>query len=143
VTGFFATPEGPYGDRYTSLGGQGLSVLSYISDERKQASMDFIKWFAQKEVQEQWAAVGGYTCNKEVLASETFLSNTSYNPAFADSMNFVKDFWNIPEFGQLLEPVQRNLHAYVVGNEGTAKEALDNTAVEQYEILVDAGVLEE
>jgi multiple sugar transport system substrate-binding protein len=58
-------------------------------------------------------------------------------------MTFVKDFWNIPQFGELLEPVQRNLHAFVVGNEGTAKEALDNTAVEQHEILVESGVLEE
>jgi multiple sugar transport system substrate-binding protein len=142
-TGFFATPEGPYGDRYTSLGGQGLSVLSYISDERKQASLDFIEWFASKEVQEQWAEVGGYTCNSEVLESEAFLTNTSYNPAFADSMTFVKDFWNIPEFGELLQPVQLYLHAFVVGGEGTAKEALDNVAVEQYEILVEAGVLAE
>jgi multiple sugar transport system substrate-binding protein len=142
-TGFFATPEGPYGDRYTSLGGQGLSVINYISDERKQASLDFIKWFAQEDVQAQWAEVGGYTCNSNVLESEAFLTNTPYNPAFADSMTFVKDFWNIPQFGELLEPVQRYLHAYVVGNEGTAKEALDNVALEQFEILVDAGVLEE
>jgi multiple sugar transport system substrate-binding protein len=143
VTGFFAGPAGPYGDRYVALGGQGLSVINYISDERKQASLDFINWFASKEVQEQWAEIGGYTCNIEVLQSEEFLSNTPYNAAFADSMTFVKDFWNIPQFGELLEPVQRNLHAFVVGNEGTAKEALDNTAVEQHEILVESGVLEE
>jgi multiple sugar transport system substrate-binding protein len=142
-TGFFAGPAGPYGDRYVALGGQGLSVINYISDERKQASLDFIKWFASLEVQEQWAEVGGYTCNIEVLQSEAFLTNTSYNPAFADSMTFVKDFWNIPQFGELLEPVQRNLNAFVVGNQGTAKEALDNTAVEQHEILVESGVLDE
>ncbi len=142
VTGFFSTPAGPYGDRYTSLGGQGLSVINYISDERKQASLDFIKWFASEDVQRQWAEVGGYTCNVAVLQSEEFLNATPYNVAFAESMTFVKDFWNIPEFGQLLEPVQRYLHAYVVGNQGTAKEALDNIAVEQHEILVEAGVIE-
>ncbi len=142
-TGFFATPEGPYGDRYTSLGGQGLSVINYISDERKQASLDFIKWFASPEVQARWAQVGGYTCNIDVLQSEEFLTNTTYNQAFADSMNFVKDFWNNPYFGQLLEPVQRHLHAFVVGNEGTAKEALDAVAEEQYLILVENGVIKE
>lgn len=142
VTGFFSTPAGPYGDRYTSLGGQGLSVLNYISDERKQASLDFIKWFASEEVQRQWAEVGGYTCNIAVLESEEFLNATPYNIAFSESMTFVKDFWNIPVYGELLEPVQRYLHAYVVGNEGTAKEALDNIAIEQHEILVEAGVIE-
>ena len=143
VTGYFAGPEGPYGDRYVALGGQGMSVLSYISDERQQAALDFISWFAQEEVQMQWADVGGYTCNIAVLESDEFLTNTPYNPAFAASMTFVKDFWNIPEFGQLLEPAQRNLHAYVVGGEGTAQEALDAVAIEQYEILLEAGVLEE
>ena len=143
VTGFFPGPAGPTGERYVALGGQGMSVLNYISDERKQASLDFIEWFASTEVQEQWAEVGGYTCNIEVLESEAFLSNTSYNPAFAESMTFVKDFWNIPEFGQLLEPVQRNLHAYVVGGEGDAQEVLDAVALEQYEILVETGVLSE
>ncbi len=55
VTGFFAGPAGPYGDRYVALGGQGMSVLNYISDERKQASLDFIKWFSQRR---RPAAVG-------------------------------------------------------------------------------------
>jgi multiple sugar transport system substrate-binding protein len=143
VTGFFAGPEGPYGDRYVSLGGQGTSIISYISPERQEAAKDFLKWFAQEEVQMRWAAIGGYTCNINVLQSETFLNNTAYNPAFADSMTFVKDFFNTPEFGQLLEPVQRNLHGYVVGNQGTAREALDATATEMHEVLVDAGVLDE
>jgi multiple sugar transport system substrate-binding protein len=143
VTGYFAGPAGPYGDRYTALGGQGMSVLNYISDERKQASLDFIKWFASDEVQQQWADVGGYTCNIAVLESEEFLSNTPYNAAFADSMTFVKDFWNIPAYGELLEPAQRYINGYVVGNVGTAKEALDNMAIEHHEILVEAGVLEE
>ncbi len=40
VTGFYSGPAGPYGDRYVALGGQGMSVLNYISDERKQASLD-------------------------------------------------------------------------------------------------------
>jgi multiple sugar transport system substrate-binding protein len=143
VTGFFSGPTGPYGDRYVALGGQGMSVLNYISDERKQASLDFIKWFASDDVQQQWADVGGYTCNIGVLESEEFLSNTPYNRAFAESMTFVKDFWNIPVYGELLEPAQRYINAYVVGDVGTAKEALDGMAVEQHEILVDAGVIEE
>jgi multiple sugar transport system substrate-binding protein len=143
VTGFFAGPAGPYGDRYTALGGQGMSVLNYISDERKQASLDFIKWFASDAVQQQWADVGGYTCNIGVLESEAFLNNTPYNQAFAQSMTFVKDFWNIPAYGELLEIAQRYINGYVVGNIGTAKDDLDNMAVEQHDVLVEAGVLSE
>ncbi|NWG17471.1 MAG: sugar ABC transporter substrate-binding protein [Chloroflexi bacterium] len=142
VTGFFPGPKGPNGDQFVSLGGQGLSILSYISPERQEASKEFIKWFAQEEVQRRWAAVGGYTCNINVLESEEFLTNTPYNAAFADSMTFVKDFWNIPQFGELLEPAQTYLTGFVVGGEGTAQEAMDNIAEAQHEILVDAGVID-
>ena len=41
--GFFANPAGPNGDRYAALGGQGMSVISYISPERQQASLDFMQ----------------------------------------------------------------------------------------------------
>ncbi len=143
VTGYFAMPEGPTGERFAALGGQGTSINAYISDERKQASLDFLEWFAQPEVQARWAELGGYTNNKEVLQSEAFLNQTPYNEAFAESMTFVKDFWNIPQFGQLLEPAQRYLHSYVVGGEGTAEEALNGMAFEQDEVLIDSGIIDE
>jgi multiple sugar transport system substrate-binding protein len=141
-TGYFAMPAGPGGDRFAALGGQGISVNNYISDARKQAALDFILWFAQEETQARWAELGGYTCNINVLESETFLTQTPYNAAFAQTMTFVKDFWNIPEFGQLLEVAQRYLHAFVVGGEGEAQETMDNMAAEMDEILVNAGYLE-
>ena len=78
-----------------------------------------------------------------MLQSEEFLNNTPYNRAFSDSMTFVKDFWNIPAYGELLEIAQRYINGYVVGNVGTAKEDLDNMAIEQHEVLVEAGVLSE
>ena len=84
VTGYFAMPAGPNGDRFAALGGQGISVNSYIDDTRKQASLDFIKWFAQEDTQKTWAQYGGYTCNINVLNSEEFLNATPYNPAFAE-----------------------------------------------------------
>lgn len=140
-TGFFAGPKGPNGEAFVALGGQGLSVLSYTSPERQQASMEFIKWFAQEEIQKEWAKVGGYTCNSNVLASEEFLNNTPYNRAFSESMNMVKDFWNIPVFGEMLEPVNRILHPYIVDGQGDPKELLDQLAEEQHQILVDNEIL--
>jgi multiple sugar transport system substrate-binding protein len=140
-TGFFAGPKGPDGKAYVALGGQGLSVLSYTSPERQQASMDFIKWFAQESTQKEWAKAGGYTCNTSVLASDEFLKNTPYNQAFSESMQMVKDFWNIPVFGEMLEPVNRILHPYIVDGQGDPKALLDQLAEEQRQILVDNEVL--
>ena len=67
--GFFSNPPGPYGQQFASLGGQGTSINAYITDERKQAAFEFIKWFAQRRHPEKWAELGGYTCNKKALAT--------------------------------------------------------------------------
>ena len=55
--GFFQNPAGPSGERGAALGGQGTSIVSYISPERQQASMDFLEWFGSDEVQAKWAEV--------------------------------------------------------------------------------------
>jgi len=141
VTGYFANPAGPTGVRAAALGGQGLSVISFVTPEQQQASLDFIKWFAQEDIQAKWAALGGYTCNSNVLNTEEFLKATPYNPAFSETMTFVQDFWNIPTYAALLTPSQNYLSAFVVGGEGTAKEALDNIAAEQTTALKSDGVI--
>jgi multiple sugar transport system substrate-binding protein len=118
-----------------------MSIINYISDERKQASMDFIQWFAQEDIQLQWAALGGYTCNTNVLASDTFLNATPFNPAFAETMGIVKDFWNVPVYDPLLQAANRNFGAFVIEGTGTAQETMDNVAAEHTQILQDAGML--
>ncbi len=140
-TGFFANPPGPNGDKGAALGGQGLSIINFISDERKQAMMDFIKWFADEKNQAQWAALGGYTCNANVLKTDTFLKAQPFNPAFAETMTFVKDFWNIPIYAQLLQVTQTNFHKFIVEGQGTAKETMDTIATEHDKILKEGGFI--
>jgi len=141
-TGFFPNPKGPYGDQAAALGGQGLSIVSYASPAQQEGMREFIRWFALEDIQAEWAALGGYTCNTNVLQTEEFLEATPFNPAFAETMTFVKDFWNIPEYAQLLEVTQRELSAYVVGGEGEAQAVLDTIAAEHDAILRDAGYIE-
>ena len=141
VTGYFANPAGPEGARFAALGGQGLNVNAHCGKEQQQASLDFIKWFGQEKVQAKWASLGGYTCNKNVLASPDFLKVAPFNAAFAETMNMVKDFWNIPEYGELLTPAQTYLSGFVVGDQGTAQEAMDNIAKEQDKVLKAAGYI--
>lgn len=140
VTGFFSNPAGPTGESFSALGGQGLSIVNYISDEKKAAAMEFLKWFGQNDTQQKWAELGGYTCNLEVLSSEAFLENTPYNRAFAESMQKVKDYWAVPVFGDMLQATQTELHKFVVSGEGTAQEALDNMAAAHNDILQKAGL---
>jgi multiple sugar transport system substrate-binding protein len=141
-TSFFPNPAGPNGDRHAALGGQGMSIISYISPERQAAARNFIRWFAQDDIQAQWAELGGYTCNKKVLESDAFLNATPFNPAFAETMNFVMDFWNIPVYGELLEVSQREFHTFVVEGVGTAEETMNNIAQEHDKILRDGGYIQ-
>ncbi|MGB6420420.1 MAG: extracellular solute-binding protein [Anaerolineales bacterium] len=143
VTGFFPNPAGPKGaPQHAALGGQGMSVISYISDERKQAALDFIEWFAQEDIQTKWAELGGYSCNSSVLQTDEFLAAQPFNPAFAETMTFVKDFWNIPEYGELLEITQRHLSSFIVEGVGTAEETMNAIAEEHDQVLRDAGYIE-
>ncbi|NJN81862.1 MAG: extracellular solute-binding protein [Caldilineaceae bacterium] len=142
-TGYFANPAGPNGDRHAALGGQGISIVSYADAERQQAAQDFIRWFAQEEIQKEWALYGGYTNNVNVLESDEFLEVAPYNAAFAETMPMVKDYWNIPVFGQLLEITQRELSNYIVAGEGTAEEALTRMAEAHDVILRENGFITE
>jgi len=139
--GFFANPAGPTGKQYAALGGQGMSVIAYISPERQEAAKAFIEWFAREDVQVKWAELGGHTCNSIVLQSYTFLNATPFNPAFAETMTFVKDFWNIPVYDQLLEITQRELSTFIVEGVGTALETMDKIAQEHDNILRNEGYI--
>ncbi|MFO1055423.1 MAG: extracellular solute-binding protein [Dongiaceae bacterium] len=125
-TGFFANPAGPGGAHFAALGGQGVSIVSY-SKNRDQA-MKFLEWFIRDDVQQKWAELGGYTCSSKVLASEAFRKATPYNEAFYQSMQMVKDFWATPEYAELLEQFNHRLYPFVVGDQGTAEDALNGLA---------------
>jgi len=127
-TGFFANPAGPGGDQFAALGGQGISIVSY--SENQDEAFKFIEWFVKDETQKKWAALGGYTCNKAVLESAEFQNATPYNKAFYDTMFKVKDFWATPEYAELLIQMNQRVYPYITGDQGTAKEVLDNLAAD-------------
>ncbi|MFQ6043345.1 MAG: extracellular solute-binding protein, partial [Candidatus Poribacteria bacterium] len=138
--GFFAAPGqiGPDGKfrRYISIGGQGMSISAY--SKNKEEAKQFMKWFIQKPVQEKWAKMGGFTPVKDVLNSDTFLKATPYNKAFSDSFPYLRDFWAVPEYAELLEVCQTNWNAAIVGTK-TPKEAMDTIAKEHERIFREAG----
>lgn len=125
-TGFFANPAGPGGAQFAALGGQGISIVNY--SENKEEAFKFLEWFVKDETQKKWAELGGYTANKAVLESAEFQNATPYNKAFYDTMFKVKDFWATPEYAELLIAMNQRVYPYVTGDQGTAKEVLDNLA---------------
>jgi len=119
--GFFVNPRET--KQYTQLGGQGISVVSY--SDHKEDALEYIKWFAQPDVQKKWWQLGGYSAAKSVVDAPDFPNSAPFAPAFLKSMAIVKDFWAEPAYAELLLDMQKRVHDYVVADKGTAKDALD------------------
>ena len=126
VTGYFANPAGPNGDKFAQLGGQGISVVA--ASQKQEAALTYIKWFAQPDVQAKWWKLGGYSALRAVVEDPGFATSQPYAQTFLDSMAIVKDFWAEPSYATLLQSSQKRFHDYVVAGQGTAKEALDGLA---------------
>jgi multiple sugar transport system substrate-binding protein len=137
--GYFVNPKGPNGDQFAQLGGQGISVVSY--SDKQDAALQYIKWFAQPDVQAKWWELGGYSCLKAVVNAPGFAASQPYAQTFLDSMAIVKDFWAEPSYASLLQASQKRLHDYVVAGQGTSKEALDLLVKDWTQVFQDDGKL--
>ncbi len=138
----FAVVPGKDGRRIPSLGGQGLSISTKISPERQERAKEFIAWFLQRETQEKWIEKpAGFTANTEILRSAEFRAKTPYNAPFADSIDQMRDFWNVPVYNELLKETQRYVGMAVDGEMDT-QEALSKLAVEKERILRENGLLD-
>jgi multiple sugar transport system substrate-binding protein len=134
---FFVNP--PQNVAASTLGGQGISVVSY--SDKKDAALEYIKWFAQPEVQAKWWSMGGYSCHMSVLGDPNFPNTAPFAADFLEAMEGVQDFWQEPAYASLLLAMQERLHNYVVAGQGTAKEALDGLIADWTEIFQDEGKL--
>jgi multiple sugar transport system substrate-binding protein len=135
-SGYFPNPAGPAG-HFAQLGGQGISVVSYST--KQDAALEYIKWFAQPEIQAKWWELGGYSALRAVVEDPGFATSQPYAQTFLDSMAIVKDFWAEPAYADLLLAMQERVHNYVVAGSGTAKEALDGLVVDWTEVFQDEG----
>jgi multiple sugar transport system substrate-binding protein len=137
-SGYFPNPAGPAG-QFAQLGGQGISLVS--SSRNQDAALEYIKWFAQPEVQQQWWEAGGYSALRAVVEAPDFAESQPYAQTFLDSMAIVKDFWAEPAYADLLLAMQDRVHNYVVAGEGTAQDALDSLVEDWTEVFEDEGQL--
>jgi multiple sugar transport system substrate-binding protein len=138
-SGYFPNPAGPDGKQFAQLGGQGISVVAASS--KQDAALEYIKWFAQPEIQNKWWSLGGYSALRSVVEDPGFATSQPYAQTFLDSMAIVKDFWAEPSYASLLQASQKRFHDYVVAGQGTAKEALDGLVADWTEVFEDEGKL--
>jgi multiple sugar transport system substrate-binding protein len=137
--GFFKIP-GQGNRQVVSLGGQGFSISTKTSSEKQDLARQFIAWFLQKEIQEQWVTKdAGFTANTAILASDAFKSASPYNQVFSESLDLLQDFWNVPVFNELLSVSQQHIGEALDGVR-TPEEALNAVANAHQKIMEEAGL---
>lgn len=135
--GFFVNPG--QNIEASTLGGQGISVVAY--SDKQDAALEYIKWFAEPDIQQKWWDLGGYSCHVDVLGSSEFVDSAPFAADFLKAMDGVQDFWQEPAYAELLLAMQKRLHDYVVADVGTAEEALNKLIEDWTEVFEDEGKL--
>ena len=136
-SGFLVNPKEKV--EASTLGGQGISVVAY--SDKQDLALEYIKWFAQPDVQKKWWALGGYSAANAVLLDPGFKDSAPFAADFLKAMSGVQDFWQEPTYAELLQAMQKRTHDYVVAGQGTAQEALDKLIADWTETFEDDGKL--
>lgn len=140
-TGYFAMPAGPSGKAFASLGGQAFSICRYTNPDRQALAKKFIKWFLETDNQKRWAMHSGcFSANTKAIQDPAVRTAAPFNQAFMDSLPLLRDFYNTPEYAELLEACQKHWNAAVTGKE-SPQESMDALAKEHTELLKKAGAL--
>jgi multiple sugar transport system substrate-binding protein len=135
--GFFAMPRNG-ARRCASLGGQGFSISAKVPAAQQDLAKRFITWFLRADVQRQWVKKpGGFTANADILKSEAFKNASPYNGPFAESLDIMQDFWNLPAYNELIASTAQHLGEALDGKK-TPRDALAELAAEHEKILSQA-----
>ncbi|MDM8527557.1 extracellular solute-binding protein [Anaerolineales bacterium HSG24] len=131
---FGVLPAGPDG-HVLSLGGAGIHLSAYSQHQTE--ALEFMAWLETRDSQLKWVELGSFSARTDVLASSTFAEATPYSPAFSASYLLVKDFWNLPEYVNLL-PIQGHYLNLAITGKMDSAEALNELAKEQQAIIDQA-----
>ncbi|MGM0367493.1 MAG: ABC transporter substrate-binding protein [Actinomycetota bacterium] len=143
-TGFFTCPPQETVDgevkQTAALGGQGASMVSYISEPRKNAAYMWLEWFQRDETQAKWGLMpGSFTCHKATLESDEFLNAAPFNPNMKETFEIFEDWWAVPEYDEMLRSFSEIIGRYVIGCEGSAEEVLEEVTEEWTDVFEQAG----
>jgi multiple sugar transport system substrate-binding protein len=133
-------PDGTI-DRTGNIGGQPFVLTTWNSDEVNEAALEVVKWWLNPETQKKFVANGGQSGLRSVMADPEYDSLRPWNRAHKEMLDWQRDVWHIPEFFEILTQQQQEFDKAITGQQ-SAKEALDNVAEFQDEILRDAGRIE-
>ncbi len=127
--------------RWANIGGQPFVLTTWNDEETVRELIDFVKWWLSPEIQTEFAKRGGQSGRMSVYNQPDYVTFRPWNRTWAPSLDWQKDVWHVPEFFELLVQSQEEFDKAITGQQ-SAKEALDNIAAFQQELLTEAGLIE-
>jgi multiple sugar transport system substrate-binding protein len=124
--------------RWSNIGGQPFVLTTWNSPEMVKEEIDFCKWWLSPEIQTEFAKRGGQSGLKSVYSKPDYVTFRPWNRAWAPSLDWQKDVWHVPEFFELLVEQQEQFNKAITG-QLTGKQALDNIAAFQQNLLTESG----
>jgi multiple sugar transport system substrate-binding protein len=128
-------------ERWDVMGGQPFVVTTWNSDEVVTESLNVVKWWLSKDTQLNFAKSGGSSALQSVMNLPEYDDIKPWNRAHKDALKWQKDFWHVPEFFELLTNQQEEFDKAITG-QISAKQAMDNIAKFQQELLTENGRIE-
>jgi multiple sugar transport system substrate-binding protein len=125
-------------ERWSVIGGQPFVLMTWNTDLQNKEALDFCKWWLSKDTQIAYAKAGGQSALKSVYTDPSYVTFRPWNRTWAESLDWQKDFWHIPEFFELLTEQQEEYTKAITGQQD-AKTTLDNVANFQEKTLKEAG----
>ena len=115
VTGKIAAtklPVGPSGtESHTCLGGLDLVVNNAISDEKKEAAVEFINYMTSFDTQKEMTIISSQPpVVKEVYTDDEILEEIPFYADFYDIIMTGKSRPSSPQYSQISDAIQRNIH---------------------------------
>lgn len=121
--------------RQFSVGGQGMGINKY--SKKLPELVKFMEWYFQPEQQTRYAAVC-QTGLKSVLESPEWQGLNAYNAQFSKALQYLNDYWHLPEYPVMLDQLQEEVSNAVSGTK-TVEQALTDAAIKQERTLERAG----
>ena len=120
VTGKIAAtklPVGPSGtESHTCLGGLDLVVNNAISDEKKEAAVEFINYMTSFDTQKEMTIISSQPpVVKDVYTDEEILEEIPFYADFYDIITTGKSRPSSPQYAQVSDAIQRNIHQALTG----------------------------
>jgi multiple sugar transport system substrate-binding protein len=128
--GYVVSPAGT-ARQSAVIGCQGTGINAF--SEKKEAAWQYLQFWQSQENQAELMAdlPSGFISARNDLRDQ---ATEPWQVAFLESIPHLKDFWNIPEYAQLLQSLQTELNLAYVGQK-PAQEALDDSALAQQAVL--------